>query len=209
MDEPFSAVDPVVRGDLQRELLRLQAELHKTIVFVTHDVDEAIRIGDRIAVLRTGGHLVQVDSPERVLAAPADPFVESFLGVDRGIRWLSFFAAKGLPLRPPSLLRHDAPAATIRGAAGGAEDWILIVDESDRPLGWVSREQLPGRTALPEPRPIGHTIMLGRDSLRAALDATVLSPAGQAVAVDQDGRLVGVADQATVSRAINAAAGRE
>src|SRR5499427_10280417 len=90
MDEPFSAVDPVVRASLQDELLRLQAELHKTVVFVTHDIEEAIKVGDQVAIFRPHGKLAQVDSPEQLLAAPVDSYVEDFVGFDRGIRRLSF-----------------------------------------------------------------------------------------------------------------------
>ena len=91
MDEPFSAVDPIVRATLQDELLRLQAELHKTIVLVTHDVEEAIKVGDQVAIFRPGGQIAQLDRPERLLRAPADDYVEDFVGFDRGIRRLSFF----------------------------------------------------------------------------------------------------------------------
>src|SRR6201994_4686081 len=93
MDEPFSAVDPIVREGLQEELLRLQAELAKTIVFVTHDIDEAIKIGDRVAVFRTGGVLAQYDEPASLLGRPADDFVSNFVGRDRGYRALGFLAA--------------------------------------------------------------------------------------------------------------------
>jgi len=86
MDEPFSAVDPIVRASLQDELIRLQAELHKTVVLVTHDVEEAIKVGDLVAVFRPGGHLAQVDTPERLLGAPTDEYVRDFVGFDRGIR---------------------------------------------------------------------------------------------------------------------------
>ncbi len=110
MDEPFSAVDPIVRASLQDELIRLQAELHKTIVMVTHDVEEAIKVGDIVAVFRPGGHLAQVDTPERLLGAPADDYVEDFVGFDRGIRRLSFFSAGGLDLD----VRRDAAARTPR-----------------------------------------------------------------------------------------------
>jgi osmoprotectant transport system ATP-binding protein len=211
MDEPFSAVDPVVRGDLQRELLALQAQLHKTIVFVTHDIDEAVKIGDRIAVMRVGGHLVQVDSPERILAAPADDFVTSFLGNDRGIRWLSFFAAKGVALRAPVLLTPGMDAAdAARAAATEASAWLLAVDGEERPLGWVVAADLPasGAVGLDRLRPLGHTFSLAGDSLRAALDAAVLSPAAAAIAVDDEGRVVGVADQADLAAAIAGVAGR-
>ena len=90
MDEPFSAVDPVVREQLQNEFLRLQAELGKTILFVTHDIDEAIKLGDQVAVLRVGGRLAQLDTPARLLADPVDDFVAGFVGRDRGYRALAF-----------------------------------------------------------------------------------------------------------------------
>ena len=198
MDEPFSAVDPVVRKGLQEELLHIQAELGKTIVFVTHDIDEAIRVGDLIAVLRTGGRLAQVAPPDRLLAAPADPFVEDFLGADRGIRRLSFFTSAGLPLT-------TAPIVTEDGAAGDVSDapWLLVVDAEQRPLGWADpvRRAAGDRTLTPYGRPF----QAGRDSLRAALDSAVLSPTGWAVGVDASGSVVGVASQETVAAAIRAA----
>ncbi len=92
MDEPFGAVDPIVRAQLQREFLRLQRELHKTIVFVTHDVDEAIFLGDRITVLTTGAHIEQQAPPSELLARPANDFVANFLGNDRGLKLLSLDA---------------------------------------------------------------------------------------------------------------------
>ncbi len=211
MDEPFSAVDPVVRADLQRELLALQETLHKTIVFVTHDIDEAVKVGDRIAVMRVGGQLVQFDTPERVLAHPEDDFVESFLGTDRGIRWLSFFAAAKLTLRDPAVI-HPATAVTEarRIAADSGADWLLVVDDAKRPIGWIEMAGLAaeGAADLAGLRSIGHTFTVATDSLRAALDAAVLSPAATAVGVDGDGVLVGVAHQVDVTDAIAAAGGR-
>ena len=100
MDEPFGAVDPVVRTQLQDELLRLQQELGKTIVFVTHDIDEAVRLGDRIAVFRTGGHLVQCATPAELLARPADEFVADFLGAERGLKLLSLSTLADVPQSP-------------------------------------------------------------------------------------------------------------
>jgi osmoprotectant transport system ATP-binding protein len=209
MDEPFSAVDPVVRKSLQDEFLRLQDELGKTIVFVTHDVDEAIKLGNKIAVLRTGGHLAQFDSPENLLAAPADEFVESFVGVDRGIRRLSFFRASGLPLRDKAVLPETATGEDARRVAKEEGDgWVLVVDADRRPLGWVDADQ-----AAPERRlgdlelmPIGHPFHVARDSIRAALDAAVLSVVGCAVGVDADGRVIGTATQADIGEAIRHAA---
>ncbi|NAS24637.1 ATP-binding cassette domain-containing protein [Herbidospora sp. NEAU-GS84] len=153
MDEPFSAVDPIVRASLQEELLRLQSELHKTIVFVTHDIDEAVKLGDTVAVLRVGGKLAQIAAPADLLSGPADDFVREFLGRDRGIRRLGFVPAKDLALDP-------APEGVT---------------------------------------PEGHgTFNPARDSLRAALDAALLSPDGLAVAVDDDGRVLGVVGQAAL-----------
>lgn len=201
MDEPFSAVDPVVRAELQDEFLRLQAELHKTIVFVTHDIDEAIKLGDKIAVFQTGGRLVQVASPENLLAHPADDFVAGFIGHDRGIRRLSFVPASAAPLSERNVLPADAPVERARGADDG---WVLVVDAGRRPLGWAAAGVLPGSGAVGDARlaPIGHTFDVESDSMRAALDAAILSPSGRAVGVDASGRLAGVADQHDLSAAI-------
>ncbi|MEV8373801.1 ABC transporter ATP-binding protein [Kribbella sp. NPDC056861] len=164
MDEPFSAVDPIVRHQLQEELLRLQRDIGKTIVFVTHDIDEAIKLGDNVAVLRVGGKLAQFAPPAELLANPADEFVESFIGQDRGYRKLTFLKAEDLPLAP---LPDD-----------------LQLSPEGKPLSW----QRGGETL-----PIGATFQLG-DSLRAALDSVLTSTAGQGVCVDDAGKAVGVID---------------
>ncbi|MEU5992626.1 ATP-binding cassette domain-containing protein [Spirillospora sp. NPDC047418] len=205
MDEPFSAVDPVVRGVLQDEFLRLQDELHKTIVFVTHDIDEAIKLGDRIAVFETGGKLVQVDSPEDLLARPASDFVAGFIGHDRGIRRLSFVPSSSVPLNERDVLPSGTPVSEAP-----AEGWVLVLDGERRPLGWASADVLPPSGVLGDARlaPIGHTFDVETDSVRAALDAAILSPSGRAVSVDSGGRLVGVADQQDLSAAI-ARSGRD
>ncbi|GAA3004565.1 ABC transporter ATP-binding protein [Streptosporangium longisporum] len=200
MDEPFSAVDPIVRTSLQDELLRLQAELNKTIVFVTHDIDEAMKLGDRVAVLRVGGRLAQLDDPATLLARPADDFVREFLGRDRGIRRLSFISDEGVGLRTDLLV----PASTdVASARASGEEWLAVVDERERPLGWVATGHLPasGTLADLELAPYG-TYVSGRDSLRGALDATLLSPSGNAVAVDGSGRAVGVATRRSLNEAL-------
>ncbi|UUU20118.1 ABC transporter ATP-binding protein [Streptomyces sp. DSM 40750] len=193
MDEPFSAVDPIVRAELQAEFIRLQKELHKTIVFVTHDIDEAIKLGDNIAVFRTGGKLAQFDTPERLLASPADDFVADFVGQDRGIRRLSFVNAAELPLRDGPVLPATSPVAEARAVN---EPWVLVVDDARRPLGWTPVAELPdGGTLVDAPlTPLGHTFSLVGDSARAALDSALLSPARLAVGVDAQGAVVGVAD---------------
>ncbi|WP_326584797.1 ATP-binding cassette domain-containing protein [Streptomyces sp. NBC_00481] len=193
MDEPFSAVDPIVRAELQAEFIRLQKELHKTIVFVTHDIDEAIKLGDNIAVFRTGGKLAQFDTPERLLARPADDFVADFVGQDRGIRRLSFVDAAELPLRDGPVLSATSPVAEARAVDA---PWVLVVDDARRPLGWAATDALPDAGTLADAPlvPLGHTFSLVGDSARAALDSALLSPARLAVAVDAEGAVAGVAD---------------
>jgi osmoprotectant transport system ATP-binding protein len=211
MDEPFSAVDPIVRAALQDELIRLQAELHKTVVLVTHDVEEAIKVGDLVAVFRPGGHLAQLDTPERLLGAPADDYVRDFVGFDRGIRRLSFFPAAGLDLATDGVL----PAATTFAAAVSAgqragEPWLLVVDADRRPLGWAAVADLAsgvqsGTLSGADLAPVGHTFRLDTDSLRAALDATILSRTERAVGVDAAGRVVGTTSYERLRDAIRAA----
>ncbi|PZF95642.1 ABC transporter ATP-binding protein [Micromonospora deserti] len=150
MDEPFSAVDPIVRGRLQEEFLRLQAEVRKTIVLVTHDLDEAVRLGDRIAVLSQGGRLEQYDPPAALLGAPATPFVREFVGADRGIRRLVVTpvtreavdplpaaGAAGLPTVPLGGSAYDALAVLLTSAS----DRVVVADQG-RPVGVLSRERL-------------------------------------------------------------------
>src|SRR5215469_1107515 len=122
MDEPFSAVDPLVRASLQDQLIALQTELHKTIVLVTHDIEEAIKVGDLVALYRQEGLLAQVATPERLLGAPVDSYVADFVGFDRGIRRLSFFPAAGLDLDAGPVLGADA---TVAKAQAAGEPWIL------------------------------------------------------------------------------------
>ena len=148
MDEPFSAVDPIVRVQLQREILRLQAELHKTIVFVTHDVDEAIRLADRVAVFGRGGSLQQYDEPAKLLSRPANDFVARMIGAGRGYRWLQFLDANHLPV-------HDIPKIT-ESAAGddnaASSAWLRLAPgpKSEPTEVTLSRNDAPPR-CLPTP----------------------------------------------------------
>ncbi len=197
MDEPFSAVDPIVREQLQDELLALQAELGKTIVFVTHDIDEAIKLGDQVAVLDVGGVLAQMASPDRLLANPASDFVADFVGRDRGFRALSF-AAEQVPLEPLD------PGLTIRMGDTPRDDgtpWVLVLDEHDAPQGWVEPHRIHGPVTR-EQLHRGGTVASIDGTLRQALDAALSSPAGLGVVVDADGRLAGTVRPATVLEAI-------
>ena len=196
MDEPFSAVDPVVRDELQRELLRLQRDLAKTIVFVTHDIDEATVLGDKVAVFAVGGKLAQYATPEEILRAPANEFVASFVGRDRGFRHLGFTAADGVTIRPVATVTRGGNAdAGMTGDAGG---WRLIVDTESRPLGWEG----PGSGSELIP---GGSLFRPGDTLRRALDSALSSPSGLGVAVDSEGRVAGVVDAADVLAVIESA----
>ena len=147
MDEPFSAIDPIVRARLQDEFLRLQREVRKTVVFVTHDVDEAIKIGDRMAILREGGKLAQYDTPAAILQQPADDFVAQFVGADRALKALSLRTLAELPLQPV----HDgAPrvpeSTTLRDALAlliaDQRKTLTVTDAAGAPKGSVALEDL-------------------------------------------------------------------
>ncbi|AVH22417.1 ABC transporter ATP-binding protein [Nocardia cyriacigeorgica] len=190
MDEPFSAVDPVVRAELQVEMQRLQAQLHKTIVFVTHDIDEAITLGDRVAVFGRGGVLQQYDPPQRVLAQPATDFVADFVGRDRGYRGLSFRAADSVPLHEIRTVT-EAEITGLRLAAG---EWVLLTDDDGRPGGWIDITGVESVRAGKSPADsvsAGGSLFTPSGDLRQALDAAISSPSGIGVAVDDSGAVRG------------------
>ncbi|MFJ9367402.1 ABC transporter ATP-binding protein [Nocardia sp. NPDC101769] len=190
MDEPFSAVDPVVRTELQNEMLRLQAELHKTIVFVTHDIDEAIKLGDHIAVFGPGGYLQQHDVPRTVLAKPATDFVAGFVGRDRGYRELSFRTADAVPLHELSTVTPDE----VPGVRLEQGEWRLVIDRAKRPLGWIDTTGVEGVRAghaLTDSMAAGGSLFPQDGDLRQALDSTISSPSEIGVAVDDSGAAVG------------------
>ncbi|MFE6919484.1 ABC transporter ATP-binding protein [Nocardia sp. NPDC057663] len=190
MDEPFSAVDPVVRAELQSEMRRLQAELHKTIVFVTHDIDEAITLGDKIAVFGRGGVLQQYAAPERVLAQPATDFVAGFVGRDRGYRALSFRTADAVALAPI----RTVEAAEVAGLRLEKGEWTLVVDADGKPGGWVDVtgvEAVRAGKSLDASVSAGGSLFTPDGDLRQALDAAISSPSGIGVAVDDAGAVRG------------------
>jgi osmoprotectant transport system ATP-binding protein len=189
MDEPFSAVDPIVRHELQREILRLQAELHKTIVFVTHDVDEAVRLADRVAVFGPGGSLQQYEEPARLLSRPANDFVATMIGAGRGYRWLQFLDATHLPLHDISRVAESAI-----GDAQLRDGWALVVKADGAPLGWIDacgvRKHRGGASLADSVTSVGSLFRPGA-SLSQALDAALSSPAAMGVAVDKAGKVIG------------------
>jgi osmoprotectant transport system ATP-binding protein len=204
MDEPFSAVDPVVREQLQNEFLRLQAELGKTIVFVTHDIDEAIKLGDQVAVLRVGGTLAQLATPAELLSHPADPFVAGFVGRDRGYRALGFSRIDHLSLDDEPTVRLGQSFAEATGAA--REGWVLVVDDQNRPQGWLDVAGAPDTSGdvRPDWLNLGGTLARDGGTQREVLDAALSSPSGRGVVVDTDGRLRGTIGAAQVLASIEA-----
>ncbi len=193
MDEPFSAVDPVVRAGLQEAFLRLQHDIGKTIVLVTHDIDEALRIGDRVAVFRQGGHLAQVAAPAELLARPRDPFVADFVGRSRGYQALGFVdAPAGLPVRPETAVRAGETLP-----ATGADPWVVLVDEAGAPLGWLDARRAD-EVAQRDAVDLGGTWARADGTVRDLLNAALSSPNGRGLVVGPDGRLAGSVDAADV-----------
>jgi len=194
MDEPFGAVDPIVRGRLQEQLRSLQARLHKTIVFVTHDIDEAILLGDRVAVLDVGGVLAQYDPPEALLRDPANQFVADFLGAERGLKRLALRTVADLELDAPSTVAIGSPTVEARAVAERlGTDWVTVVD-GDRLVGWVEVDAVTGdRVSVADTRRFAASCDPST-TLRQALDLILGSRTRVAVVTDTEGRLVGMVD---------------
>jgi osmoprotectant transport system ATP-binding protein len=194
MDEPFGAVDPIVRERLQNELLRLQHRLAKTILFVTHDIDEAIKMADLVLVLRQGGKLAQFGSPEEVLTHPTSDFVARFVGVDRGLKRLSLTRVSDVPLQQPVTCHPGDDAAGARKATmANPFPYLLLVDQDDRPVGWIHDREIPESGTLTTDHAEPATPYLERqttlkDALSLLLSADVLA----GVVVDEQKRLLGV-----------------
>jgi osmoprotectant transport system ATP-binding protein len=191
MDEPFGAVDPIVRSRLQDEFLRLQQEVRKTIVFVTHDIDEAIKMGDRIAIFRQGGHLEQYAPPDELLAEPASEFVADFLGAERGLKRLALVPVSAVKAEPGPVVSPDDDGRRA-----------LAVDR--RLLGWAHAGEAAERDRVgdAEIRPFRLQVQAD-DSLRAALNALVQSRTGVAVRVSDGDRYEGIVTLELLSKEIS------
>jgi osmoprotectant transport system ATP-binding protein len=194
MDEPFGAVDPIVRTRLQDELLRLQEDLAKTILFVTHDVDEAIKMGDLVAVLQVGGHLAQFGPPAEILAHPANEFVARFVGADRGLKRLSLGRVGEVTLRTPVTARPGDEAEPARARIQADPfPYLLLVDAQDRPIGWLDQDEIPWSGQLDASQAIPMSPLLDRrmtlkDALSMLLDASVQA----GIVVDRTGATLGL-----------------
>jgi len=193
MDEPFGAIDPITRDRLQNEFLRLQQDLKKTIVFVTHDIDEAIKMGNRIAILREGSEIAQIDTPEAILSNPADEFVESFLGSGAILKTLTLARVRdielhNIPALQMPLLRDDA----LRVLQESPEKTAVLLDAQQRPVRWISEVSL-NRTSQPiEKSGLPITVDLQpEDTLQDALAVMLQSSVGMAVVVDRKGKYLG------------------
>jgi len=193
MDEPFGAIDPINRERLQNEFLRLQREIRKTVVFVTHDIDEAIKMGDRIAVLQRGGKLAQYASPAELLMFPASRFVEDFVGADRALKRLALQRVRDVDLWKAPLVRIGEPVAEARAKLSESEvPYPLAIDADARPLGWLSEKGLTGERVEPEYRSSARPLLDLDDVLRDALSDLLAEEAQYGAVVDAQGGVVGV-----------------
>ncbi len=194
MDEPFGAVDPIVRDRLQNEFLRLQETIAKTILFVTHDIDEAIKMGDLVAVFQTGGILAQFGRPLDILAAPASEFVARFVGQDRGLKRLSLLRVSDVPLQPAVTARPgDSAADARRRALDDPLRYLLMIDASNRPLGWVAHGDIPADGQLTErmANPVSPTVNK-RTTLKDALSMMLDADVQTGIVVDRNGAVQGL-----------------
>jgi osmoprotectant transport system ATP-binding protein len=201
MDEPFGALDPITRDRLQNEFLRLHRQVRKTVIFVTHDIDEAIKMGDRIAILREGGVLAQYDTPDAILARPVDDFVARFVGADRGLKRLALRRVSDLELIPgPSARAGDDATVALAALDSFGFETLVLLDEDGRPCGLLPRSSLNGgRVSTEGARPVD-SVVQDSATLRDAL-STMLSFAGSHMTVvDDDGRYRGLVSADLISQ---------
>jgi osmoprotectant transport system ATP-binding protein len=206
MDEPFGAIDPITRDRLQDEFLRLQSEIKKTIVFVTHDIDEAIKMGDRIAILKQQSKIAQYDTPEKILTDPADDFVADFIGGGASIKRLSLSTVEDIESADwPVASLTDGHEHVQEKMKSTDKDYVLLLDDQDRPSRWVGTEDIEHDDApLEEAGRPAVAIVEASSSLYNTLDTMITSYKGSAILVDGEGRYQGVVDFDTVLEAINA-----
>jgi osmoprotectant transport system ATP-binding protein len=193
MDEPFGAIDPINRERLQNEFLRLQSEIRKTVLFVTHDIDEAVKMGDRVAILQEGGHLAQYATPAELLMAPANAFVEDFVGADRALKRLALMRVRDIDLWQAPLAFVGQATQDVRAKLEGAEvPHALLVDSERRPLGWLSDSDLRSETVPATPDTSPDPILDLDDVMRDALADLLQAETQYAPVIDGQGRIAGV-----------------
>ncbi|MBX9362000.1 betaine/proline/choline family ABC transporter ATP-binding protein [Streptomyces sp. WAC04114] len=205
MDEPFGAVDPITRDHLQDELIRLQYELHKTIVFVTHDFDEAIKIGDRIAVLRERSHIAQFDTPEAILTNPADDFVSGFVGAGAALKRLNLTRVRDVEITDYPTATVDDPLQQIFNLlrTSGSNE-ILLLDRRRRPYKWLRRGDLMrARGSLARAGTLVQATVSRDATLRDALEAVLTDNAGRVAVTGRRGEYTGVVDMETLINSVH------
>ncbi|MBT3152987.1 betaine/proline/choline family ABC transporter ATP-binding protein [Streptomyces sp. CHD11] len=205
MDEPFGAVDPITRDHLQDELIRLQRELHKTIVFVTHDFDEAIKIGDRIAVLRERSHIAQFDTPEAILTNPADDFVSGFVGAGAALKRLNLTRVRDVGITDYPTVRVDDPLQEIfnRLRSGGTNE-VLVLDKQGRPYKWLRRgDMMRAKGSLARAGALVHDTVTQDATLRDALEAVLTDNTGRVPVTGRRGAYEGVVDVETLMNSVH------
>ena len=202
MDEPFGAVDPITRGHLQDELLRLQTDLKKTIVFVTHDFDEAVKLGDKIAVLGDQSTILQYDTPDAILANPANDTVAGFVGAGASLKQLTLLRVRDVELTPAVTASVDeSPASVRQKLTEQRATYALVLDQRRRPVRWVHVRELGSATSLSRGgRVVGDSVSL-QSTLQDALEA-ILTEGGNAVVTGSRGEYVGTIDIKTVTDTI-------
>ncbi|MFJ9635782.1 betaine/proline/choline family ABC transporter ATP-binding protein [Streptomyces sp. NPDC101178] len=200
MDEPFGAVDPITRDHLQDELIRLQHELHKTIVFVTHDFDEAIKLGDRIAVLRERSHIAQFDTPEAILTNPADDFVSGFVGAGAALKRLNLTRVRDVGIAEFPTVTVEDPLQTIfNKLRNGPHNELLMLDRRNRPYKWLRRGDLMrARGSLARAGQLVHDTVTRDATLHDALEAVLTDSGGRVAVTGRRGEFIGVVDMKTL-----------
>jgi osmoprotectant transport system ATP-binding protein len=195
MDEPFGAIDPIARERLQNEFLRLQANIRKTVIFVTHDIDEAIKMGDKIAIMKQHGRVEQYATPAEILMAPANEFVEDFVGADRALKRLSLLRVGDINLWRAPNARPGQSTAEVRAELDHPDvevPYALLVDDRERPLGWLTQRDLAGDTVpATADAPLGPVLETG-DVMRDALADLLQGESMYAPVVDHDGGITGI-----------------
>ncbi|ANN22390.1 ABC transporter [Amycolatopsis orientalis] len=199
MDEPFGAVDPITRGNLQDELLRLQTELKKTIVFVTHDFDEAVKLGDKIAVLGNQSKILQYDTPDAILANPADDTVAGFVGAGASLKQLTLLRVRDVELKQDALTAtvSESPSAVREKLTQQRKHFVLVLDQRRRPMRWVHVRELTTATSLSTAgKPLRDYVSL-QSTLQDALEA-MLAEGGSVPVTGARGEYAGTIELDTV-----------
>ncbi|MDN5746108.1 MAG: ABC transporter ATP-binding protein [Nocardioidaceae bacterium] len=203
MDEPFGAVDPITRQRLQDELLSIQRELGKTIICVTHDIDEAIKLGDRILILEEGARVAQYDTPEAILGTPANDFVADFVGAGSSLKALSLARISDVELRQPTTARVGESTDEVRRRAEANRDTsVIVLDERGRPRGWPWLRNLKGATIVVPDHDLVDVDV--RSTLNDALDVMLSSSHGGAIVTGERDQYLGVIDFTAVTEQIRA-----